>query len=152
MVTVNTENEPSQFLPCPASAYVDAKLSGSLEKIHLDFGDISTLENLLHPLLDDANTDTVAKPVLVNNTAEQQRVKSATGSNIMRTCMVKLDRLSDTMISKWKMHKISSHTSSVEDGLELSMNQVGPYGLCIHPSVPRHTSRHDRIAKENVNY
>ena len=150
--TVNTENEPSQLAPCSASVYMDAKLSGSLEKIHLDFGNITTLENLLHSSLDDTITDTGVEPLPVNNTNEQQIDKSVIGANIMKVCMVNLDRLSDTMISKWKMHKISSYTSSVEDGLELSTNQVGPYSLCICPSAPRHISRHDCIAKKNVNY
>ena len=151
-VTVTKENETSQLLLGPTDAYVDAKLSGSLEKINFDFRDITFLKSSLNQPSDDVNTDTGVDSAPVNNTDMQQIDTVATGANIMKKCMVKLDRLSDITISKWQMHKVQSFKSNVEDSVEMPTNQVGPYGLRICPHVPRHTSRHDRTAKQNMNY
>ena len=146
------ENTTSQMLLITVDPYVDAHLSGSLEKINFDIGSYTLLEQFLNPSPNDVNAETGVEPVPdLNNDIELTDI-NATGANVMLKCMVKLDRLSDTTISNWQKQREQSSSFNEDDGLDMPMNQVGPYGLCVCPKVSRNASKLDRRAKRNVNY
>ena len=151
--TSDTANQHRNVNPSPAKCildpYLDAQLSGLLEKINIDIQDYMLMEQFLNPTSHDESQETSSNQD--QNLSTNDNTISATSTNKMM-CMVKLDQLTDTTISKWITPCKSSVTSVTSDNAPTVENLVGPYGLCIRLNIPRKLSRFDRTVKQNIYY